>query len=190
MGRQKSGWTGRYFEDFEVGDVYRHPLGRTLTAADNTWFTLLTMNTNQMHFNDHYASRSSFGRQLVNSGLTVAIVLGQSVTDISQNAIANLGWEEINLSHPVFVGDTLYAESVVLELRGSKSRPYAGIVKCHTRGLNQDGDVCISWNRSVLVYRRDATFDKGYFPIAKAEALESMVGDVPRLDGESSGASA
>lgn len=190
MGELKAGWTGRYYEDFEVGDVYRHPLGRTLTAADNTWFTLLTMNTNQMHFNDHYASRSSFGRSLVNSGLTVAIVLGQSVTDISQNAIANLGWDEIKLSHPVFVGDTLYAESVVLELRTSASRPYAGIVTCHTRGLNQDGDVCISWNRSVMVYRRDAKFDKGYFPQAKANPLENMVGGTSRSNDGSNGASA
>lgn len=185
MGQEKIGWAGRYFEDFQIGDVYRHPLGRTITATDNAWFTLLTMNTNQMHFNDHYANKSSFGRQLVNSALTLAIVVGQSVTDISQNAIANLGWDEIILPHPVFVGDTLYAESVVLELRGSKSRPYAGIVKCHTRGLNQEGDLCISWNRSILVYRQDAPFDKGHFPIAKAEPLENMVSGL-ELNGNSS----
>ncbi len=177
MGKVKAGWTGRYFEDFEVGDVYRYALGRTITAADNTWFTLLTLNTNQMHFNDHFASKSSFGQQLVNSGLTVAMVLGQSVSDISQNAVANLGWDNIKLTHPVFVGDTLYAESIVLELRPSKSRLYAGIVKCHTRGLNQNGDVCVSWNRSVLVYRRDAKFDKGHFPVSKDGPLEEMTFD-------------
>lgn len=177
MGKVKTGWTGRYFEDFEVGDVYRYVLGRTITAADNTWFTLLTLNTNQMHFNDHFASKSSFGQQLVNSGLTVAMVLGQSVSDVSQNAVANLGWDSIKLTHPVFVGDTLYAESIVLELRPSKSRPYAGIVKCHTRGLNQNGDVCVSWNRSVLVYRRDAPFDKGHFPVSKDGPLEEMTFD-------------
>lgn len=161
------GWPGRFFEDFTVGDVYQHPLGRTITEADNTWFTLLTMNTNQMHFNEHYASRSPFGRLLVNSGLTVAIVLGQSVTDISQNGIANLGWDNIRLTHPVFVGDTLYAESLVTTLRESGSRPYAGIVTCRTRGLNQDGDECLSWFRSVMVYRRDAGQAAGYFPVAK-----------------------
>lgn len=158
---------GRYFEDFSVGDVFQHPLGRTITSADNTWFTLLTMNTNQMHFNDHYAERSTFGRQLVNSGLTVAMVLGMSVSDISQHAMANLGWEKIELTHPVFVGDTLYAESLILNLRESESRPYAGIVHARTRGLNQDGAVCLSFERSVMVYKRDAPMDKGVFPRAE-----------------------
>jgi len=160
------GWTGRYLEDFQVGDVYQHPLGRTLTAADNAWFTLLTMNTNQMHFNDHYAEQSTFGRQLVNSALTLAMVVGMSVTDISQNAVANLGWDDIKLPHPVFVGDTLYAESVVLDTRESQSRPYAGIVHVRTRGLNQNGDVCVTYERTVLVYRRNASQDKGHFPQA------------------------
>jgi itaconyl-CoA hydratase len=158
---------GRYFEDFVVGDVYQHPLGRTITAADNAWFTLLTMNTNQLHFNDHYAEQSEFGRQLVNSGLTVAIVLGMSVIDVSQNAIANLEWNEIRLVHPVFTGDTLYAESVVLELRPSRSRPYAGIVTAGTRGLNQDGVTCLTYTRKVMVYRRGAEQDKGHFPSAE-----------------------
>jgi itaconyl-CoA hydratase len=160
----KTGWTGRYYEDFGVGDIYQHPLGRTITATDNAWFTLLTMNTNQMHFNDHYAAQSTFGKQLVNSTLTLSIVVGMSVTDVSQNAIANLGWDDIKLAHPVFVGDTLYAESLVLDKRESKSRPYAGIVTVRTRGLNQDGDVCISYRRSVMVYRRHAAQDKGHFP--------------------------
>ena len=162
----KPGWTGRYLEDFEVGDIYRHPLGRTITATDNAWFTLLTMNTNQMHFNDHYAEKSTFGKQLVNSALTLSIVVGMSVTDISQNAIANLGWDDIKLTHPVFIGDTLYAESLVLDKRESQSRPNAGIVTVRTRGLNQDGEVCVSYQRTVLVYRRDAPQDKGYFPEA------------------------
>lgn len=161
------GVTGRYYEDFTVGDVYQHPLGRTVSEADNTWFTLLTMNTNQNHFNAHFAASSPSGRLIVNSGLTVAIVLGLSVADVSQNAIMNLGWEEIRLTHPVFVGDTLYAESVVTARRDSASRPYAGIVSCRTRGLNQDGDEIMSWTRTVLVYRRDAPHDKGHFPRAK-----------------------
>lgn len=167
------GWRGRYYEDFEVGDVYQHPLGRTITAADNAWFTLLTMNTNQTHFNDHYAERSTFGQQLVNSGLTVAMVLGMSVTDVSQNAVANLAWDKIRLTHPVFIGDTLYAESMVLSKRESQSRPYAGIVRVRTRGLNQDGEVCITYERTVMVYKRDAQQDKGFFPQAR-QPIESI----------------
>jgi acyl dehydratase len=119
-----------------------------------------------MHFNDHYAKQSTFGKYLVNSGLTVAIVLGLSVLDVSQNGMANLSWDEIRLPHPVFVGDTLYAESLVLEARESKSRPYAGIVGVKTRGLNQVGEVCVTWKRSVMVYKRDAPQDKGHFPEA------------------------
>lgn len=162
---------GRYYEDFAIGDVYQHALGRTISEADNTWFTLLTMNTNQNHFNADFAARAPYGKMIVNSGLTVAIILGISVADTSQNAIMNLGWDEIKLTHPVFVGDTLYAESIVLDKRESKSRPYAGIVTCHTRGLNQDGDEIMSWRRSVMVYRRDAPQDKGYFPVAKTGEL-------------------
>ena len=105
---------GGYFEDFEVGDVYRHPLGRTVSETDNTWFTLLTHNTNQMHFNAEYAARSAYGRILVNSGFTIALVLGLSVSDMSQHAIANLGWDDVRLPHPVFVGDTINAESRVV----------------------------------------------------------------------------
>ena len=115
MVQEVDGWKGRYFEDFEIGDHYKHPFGRTITEADNTWFTLLTMNTNQNHFNSEFAKNSPFGKVLVNSGLTVAIVLGQSVIDISQNVFANLGWDKITMPNPVFVGDTIYAESVVLE---------------------------------------------------------------------------
>jgi itaconyl-CoA hydratase len=155
---------GRFFEDFRVGDIYQNPLGRTITQADNTWFTLLTMNTNQVHFNVHYAATSEFGRPLVNSGLTVAILLGLTVPDISQHGIANLGWKDIILSHPVFAGDTLYAESRVLEARESKSRPYAGIITARSRGLNQSGDVCLSWIRSVMVLKRDSPQAKGTFP--------------------------
>ena len=162
---------GRYFEDFTVGALYQHPLGRTISETDNTWFTLLTMNTNQNHFNAHMAANAPYGRIIVNSGLTVALVLGLSVSDMSQNALMNLGWDEIRLTHPVFVGDTLYAESVVTDLRESKSRPYAGIVSCKTRGLNQDGDEVISWRRTVMVYKRDAPHDKNLFPVAKTGPL-------------------
>ena|ERR1700694_1373677 len=162
----KESWHGRYFEDFEIGDCYRHPLGRTISEVDNTWFTLLTLNSNQMHFNAAYAEKSTFGRLLVNSGFTVALVLGLTVSDISQNAIANLSWESIRLVHPVFVGDTLYAESLVTAKRESASRPFAGIVSVRSRGINQDGAVVVTYKRSVMVYKRSAPHDKDYFPIS------------------------
>jgi acyl dehydratase len=163
------GWHGRYYEDFQVGDVYRHHLGRTITETDNIWFTLLTLNTNQMHFNSHYAGRSEFGRYLVNSAFTIALVLGLSVSDLSENAVANLQMDEVKLSHPLYVGDTVYAESKVTDKRESSSRPHAGIVSARTRGLNQDGDVCVSWKRSFMVYKKDAVQDKGLFPTARGE---------------------
>lgn len=160
----KQGWTGRFFEDFEIGDVYRHPLGRTISEADNTWFALLTMNTNQMHFNAEYAARSEFGKPLVVSTLTLAIAVGQSVTDLTQNAFANLGWDDIKLPHPVFAGDTLYSESLVLAKRESGTRPHAGIVTVRTRALNQDGAEVCSFKRTFYVYRTGAEQVEGIFP--------------------------
>jgi acyl dehydratase len=150
----KKGWTGRLYEDFEVGDVYEHPLGRTVSAADNVWFTLLTLNTNPLHFDRHYAAKTEFGKPLVNSCLTLALVTGQSVTDLSQNAAANLGWDEVRLPHPVFEGDTLYARSEVLETRESKSRPAVGIVRVKTTGFNQNGTVVIEFKRTFMVYKQ------------------------------------
>lgn len=147
---------GRFLEDFVVGELIDHPLGRTVTAVDNAWFTMLTLNTNQVHFNDHYGEQSEFGRPLVNSGFTIALVLGLSVVDVSQNAIANLGLDKVRLTHPLFAGDTVYARSLVLSVRGSRSRPHAGIVTVRTQGMNQDGDVCIVFERSVMIPRRDA----------------------------------
>ena len=152
----KPGWTGRVFEDFEVGDVYEHPLGRTILAADNTWFTLLTMNTNPVHFDAAYAARTEFGKPLVNSCLTLAIVTGQSVTDLSQNAVANLGWDEVRMPHPVFEGDTIYARSEVLDTRESKSRPHVGIVRVKTTGFNQDRAIVLEFTRTFMVYKRGA----------------------------------
>lgn len=160
----KPGWQGRFFEDFEVGDVYQHPLGRTVTETDNTWFSLLTMNTNQMHFNAEYAAKSEFGKPLVVSTLTVAIAVGQSVTDLTQNAFANLGWDDIKMTHPVFAGDTLYSESLVMEKRESSSRPHAGIVTVRTRTLNQDGKEVCSFLRTFYVYKRGAEQLEGIFP--------------------------
>ena len=161
------GWQGRFFEDFEVGALYQHPLGRTVTEADNTWFTLLTMNTNQLHFNTQYAARSEFERPLVVSTLTVAIAVGQSVTDLTQNAVANLGWDDIRMTHPVFAGDTLWSESIVLSRRESGSRPTAGIVTVKTRTLNQDGKEVCSFLRTFLVHRRGAEAVTGVFPVGE-----------------------
>ena len=148
------GWEGRYLEDFHVGDRYRHSHGRTISEADNTWFTLLTNNTHDIHYNADYASRTEFGRPLVVSPLTLAIVTGLSVEDVSRNAVANLGWEDVRLSAPVFAGDTLYAETEVLEVRESRSRPGQGVVRVHTRGLNHDGVPVIEFDRTILVYSR------------------------------------
>jgi itaconyl-CoA hydratase len=149
-------WRGRFFEDFEVGDVYRSRLGRTVTEADNVWFTCLTMNTNQMHFNAAYAARTRFGAPLVNSCFTLALITGLSVPDTSENGTANLSWTDIRLPAPVFVGDTLWAESEILETRASGSRPNVGIVGMRTRGVNQRGEVVIEFLRSFMIYRRDA----------------------------------
>ena len=149
----KPGWEGRFFEDFEVGDVYRSRLGRTVTEADNIWFTLLTNNTNQLHFNIEYARRTDFGQPLVNSALTLAIVAGLSVTDVSENGFA-LGWDRITLPNPLYAGDTLYAQSEVVEVRESRSKPDRGIVKVRTKGVKQDGKVVMEYTRSVMVWKR------------------------------------
>ena len=150
----REGWRGRFFEDFEVGDVYAHRLGRTVTQTDNIWFTLLTQNTAPLHFDVHYASQTEFKKPLVNSAFTIALVTGQTVADISQNVFANLGWDEVRLPNPVFEGDTLYSQSEVLDKRESKSRPNVGIVTVKTAGFNQDGIIVITFRRSVMVYKR------------------------------------
>lgn len=150
----KTGWTGRVYEDFEVGDIYEHPLGRTILAADNVWFTLMTQNTNPIHFDQNYAAKTEFKKTLVNSTFTLALVTGQSVTDLSQNVFANLGWDEVRLPSPVFEGDTIYSRSEVLEKRESASRPDVGIVRVKTTGLNQDSKVVIEFKRTFMVYKR------------------------------------
>jgi itaconyl-CoA hydratase len=145
---------GRCLEDFKVGDVYEHRPGRTVLEADNAWFTLLTMNTHPLHFDAVYAARTEFGRPLVNSCLTLAMVTGMSVSDLSQQAVANLGWDKVRLTAPVFAGDTIYAESEVLEVRESKSRPTQGVVTVRTAGKKADGTTFMTFERSILVPRR------------------------------------
>lgn len=148
------GWTGRYFEDFEVGDKYRHPLGRTITRTDNIWMTLLTQNTSPIHFDAHYSAQTEFGQPLVDSTFTLALVTGQSVVDLTQHVFANLGWDNVRLPHPVFEGDTIYSESEVLSKRESKSRPDIGIVTVRTVGFNQKGEIVIIFERTMMIYRQ------------------------------------
>ncbi|MEO8279591.1 MAG: MaoC family dehydratase [Ideonella sp.] len=154
MGTRHRGSIGRYLEDFAVGDVYEHFPGRTITETDNIQFSLLTMNYHPMHCDSAFAARSEFGKPLVNSGLTLAIVLGMTVNDVSGKAIANLGWTDIKLTAPVFPGDTIYAESEVLDKRESKSRPTQGIVSVRTIGKKADGTQFMSFERSVLIPKR------------------------------------
>jgi itaconyl-CoA hydratase len=150
----KEGWKGRFFEDFGIGDLYEHPLGRTITSTDNIWFTLLTQNTAPVHFDHNYASQTEFGKPIVNSCLTLALVTGQSVIDVSQNVMANLGWDDVRMLHPLFEGDTVYSRSEVLEKRESKSRSNVGLITVRSIGFNQVGEEVISFRRTLMVYKR------------------------------------
>ena len=163
----KPGWEGRYLDDFEVGDIYRSSIGRTITETDNIWFTLLTNNDNQIHFNTEYAKRTSFGKPLVNSLLTIAIVTGLTVPDVSRNGV-NLGWDKVRLPHALYPGDTLWAETEVLAVRESQSDPRRGIVTIRTRGIQQDGITVIEFQRSILVWKRAHAPNEGVFPGPKA----------------------
>lgn len=145
---------GRYYEEFEVGHIYEHRPGRTITDTDNVWFTLLTMNTHPLHFDYEFAKKTEFGKPLVASPFTVAVLVGMSVSDVSQKAVANLGWSDIKLTHPLFCGDTLYGESEVLAKRESAKRPEQGIVTVRTTGRNQHGDVVCTFERSMLVWKQ------------------------------------
>lgn len=148
------GATGNCYEDFTVGDVYEHGIGRTVTTTDNIWFTLLTQNTAPVHTDHHYAAQTEFGRPLVNSTFTFALINGQTVSDISRNVIANLAWEQATLPNPVFEGDTLYSRTEILAKRESRSRPHAGLLTVQTTGYNQDGVTVLTFRRTVLIYKR------------------------------------
>lgn len=170
---------GRFYEDFVIGDTFQHPIGRTVIETDNSWFTMLTLNTNQNHFNTHYSQFNPItgGKVIVNSGFTIALVMGLTVSDISHNAMANLAMTDIKLTHPVYVNDTLYAESIITDKRESASRPYAGIVSMITRGLNQDGDEVCSWKRSVMIWKRSHADEvNNHFPQAKNGPLTAEHG--------------
>jgi itaconyl-CoA hydratase len=156
----------RCYEDFVVGETIRHSVGRTVTTTDNIWFTLLTANTNPIHFDAHYASQTEFGRPLMNSTFTLALVTGLSVSDLSRHAV-NLGWDEVRLPAPVFEGDTIYAQSVILSKRESKSRPHMGLVEIKSTGFKEDGTVVLEFRRAILVYKR------GHEPKIPEPALKS-----------------
>ncbi|WP_125611553.1 MaoC family dehydratase [Specibacter cremeus] len=151
--RVVEGWAGRLFEDFAVGDIYYHPFGKTVTQADNQSFTLMTQNVSKTHVDANFGAKTEFGRPLVNSTLTLALVTGQSTIDLSMNVFANMGWDEVRMPNPVYEGDTIYSRSKVLALRGSKSRPTLGLVTVATEGYNQDSTIVISYRRTFMVYR-------------------------------------
>jgi acyl dehydratase len=162
--RASTNWRGRFYEDLEPGDVYRSRLGRTITESDNVWFTCLTMNTNQLHFNHAFAAETRFERPLVNSTFTLALVTGMSVPDTSENGAANLSWTDVKLPNPVFVGDTLWVESEVVAKRPSRSQPTVGIVELRCRGINQRREVVVEFRRTFMAYRRDAPEVVDRFP--------------------------
>ena len=159
----KTGWEGRFLEDFEIGDIYRSSVGRTLLDADNTWMTLLTNNDNQIHFNTEYAKNTQFERPLMNSLVTLAVVTGLTVPDISRHGI-NLGWDKVRLPHPVFAGDTLWSETEVINIRESKSDPRRGIIHIQTKGIQQDGATVIEFERDVMIWKRKHAPNVGVFP--------------------------
>ena len=153
-GRVVVGWTGRLWEDFAVGNIYYHPLGKTVTEGDNQMFTLMTQNVAKTHIDSNYALRTEYKLPLVNSTFILALVTGQSTIDLSMNVFANLGWDEVRMPSPVFEGDTIYSRSKVLATRASKSRPTLGLVTVATEGYNQNSVIVMSYQRTFLVYRQ------------------------------------
>lgn len=162
-------WRSRFFEDLEVGDVYRSRFGRTVTETDNLLFTALTLNTNQLHFSAAYAEKTRWGQILVNSSFTIALLTGMSVADVTEHAAANLAWTDVMLPNPVFFGDTIWAESEILDRRESRSNPDVGIVTMRTRGINQRREVVCEFKRTVMVYRRTAPAAADDFPGTDAD---------------------
>ena len=142
---------GRYLEEFKTGDVYKHWPGRTITESDDMLFCMLTMNHHPLHIDANYAQGTQFGRNVVVGNLVVDIAFGMSVPDVSGKAIANLGFEKTEFLQPTFHGDTIYAETEVLEVRPSESRPNRGVVIVETRATNQRDELVMRFRRSVLV---------------------------------------
>jgi len=176
--RLVAGWQGRYYEDFAVGDVYKHPYGRTVTETDNVWFTNVSMNLNPMHFNEAYAATTEFGERLVDGTFVIALAVGMSVIDVSANATANLGYDAIRHHAPVFHGDTLFAESEVLSKRESSSRDHVGIVTTELRTYNQDGDLVLSLERTPMVLKRSHADPTAAQPIGWPEGIGTQPEDI------------
>ena len=146
---------GLYFEELAVGQRFKHALGRTVTEMDNVLFSALTMNTQPLHVNEDFAAQTEFGRRLVNGVFTLGLVVGLTVAELTEGTIvANLGYDKVVHPHPVFHGDTIYAESEILETRESKSRPDAGIVRIKCTGRNQDGTTVVEFERTVMFLKR------------------------------------
>jgi len=176
--RLVSGWQGRYYEDFEVGDIYKHPYGRTVTETDNVWFTNLTLNANPMHFNEPYAAETEFGERLVDGPFVIALAVGMSVVDVSTNATANLGYDEVRHHGPVFHGDTIFAESEVLSKRELESREHVGIVTTELRAFNQDSDLVLTLERTPMVLKREYAEPSAAQPPGWPEGIGTQPGDL------------
>jgi acyl dehydratase len=176
--RLVSGWQGRYYEDFEVGDIYKHPYGRTVTETDNVWFTNLTLNANPMHFNEPYAAETEFGERLVDGPFVIALAVGMSVVDVSTNATANLGYDEVRHHGPVFHGDTIFAESEVLSKRELESREHVGIVTTELRAFNQDSDLVLTLERTPMVLKREYAEPSAAQPPGWPEGIGTQFGDL------------
>ena len=184
--RLKSGWQGRYFEDFAVGDIYKHPYGRTVTETDNVWFTNVTMNLNPMHFNETYAAETEFGERLVDGTFVIALAVGMSVIDVSANATANLGYDSVRHHAPVYHGDTLFAESEVLEKRESESRNSVGIVTTELRAYNQDNDLVLSLERTPMVLKRESVDPSAAAPAGWPRGIGTQPADVDQYTPQDS----
>jgi len=185
--RLVSGWQGRFYEDFEVGDVYKHPYGRTVTETDNVWLTNVTMNLNPMHFNEPYAAATEFGERLVDGLFVIALAVGMSVIDVSQNATANLGYDEVRHHAPVYHGDTIFAESEVVSKRESDSRDHVGIVTTELRAYNQDDEKVLSLQRTNMVLTREAAAPSADRPPGWPEGVGTQPEDVDTLAGDVDG---
>ncbi|WP_276259159.1 MaoC family dehydratase [Haloglomus litoreum] len=175
--RLVEGWQGRFYEDFQVGDVYKHPYGRTVTETDNVWFTNLTMNVNPMHFNEAYAAETEFGERLVNGTYVFSLAVGMSVIDVSANATANLGYDNVRHHAPVYHGDTIFAESEVLSKRELDSREHSGIVTTELRAFNQDDELVLSLERTPMVLKRAFAEPSAAAPTGWPDGIGFQPGD-------------
>jgi acyl dehydratase len=176
--RLVSGWQGRFYEDFEVGDIYKHPFGKTITETDNVWLTNVSMNLNPMHFNEPYAAETEFGERLVDGPVVISLVVGMSVIDVSMNATANLGYDNIRHHAPVFHGDTIFAETEVVDKRESDSRDHVGIVTTKMRAYNQDDELVLTLERTPMVLKRESAQPSAATPPGWIEGVGTQPSDL------------